>query len=677
MKYGLGIDAGGTYTDSVIYDFETKEVICYAKSITDKEDLKRGINEGLEQLPKELIGQVELVALSTTLATNACVEGKGSRAILILIGCDRQTTSKYGRQYGLPDVNEIIFIEGGHTYDGDVSMEPDWNILKEEVLKRRQNADSFAIVELSGMMNPEYEIKARDIVSELTGMPVVYANEVTRELNFMKRAASVLINAQLIPLINEFLDAVRANLEKREINAPMVIVRGDGSLMSEEFARRMPVETLLSGPAASVIGAMKLSGRQDCLVVDMGGTTSDFAIIEKDMIKFADRGINIGKWQTGTRSIAMKPVGLGGDSLITFDRYDNLVISPFRVAPLSYLAHKWPSVLDEMQEIYMESRVHTNSLCEFFYLVKDISSYSYYDEREEAIVKALKDGPLSITKLAEKAGTTIYEMRFKRLEQNGIIMRSGLTPTDIMHLSGDFAAWSTEGARLGASIMSDRLGKSIKTLIDDITKMVKKKLYLNIVKLLMENEDKEYKYEEISEKLEQLILKGYNGTDNKSNRKKSLRIGLSTEFALIGIGAPIHVYLPDVAKALNTECVIPKNAGVANAVGAITGDIRGEETVVIKPVYNGVDAGAYNCHTSREKRVFSKYNEALEWAKEEAERLAKSSAKTRGAGDVRIIVDVKESSITLSSSEVVEDECSVLLETIVTAMATGMLRCWA
>jgi N-methylhydantoinase A/oxoprolinase/acetone carboxylase beta subunit len=146
MKYGLGIDTGGTYTDAVIYDFGIEKVLHTAKSITVKEDLSIGINNTLDQLPQELLRQVKIVSLSTTLATNACVEGKGSRVKLILIGCDREIIEKYGWEYGLPAASDIIFLSGGHGQKGEMIEEPDWDFLKVNVDECKEKVDAFAIV---------------------------------------------------------------------------------------------------------------------------------------------------------------------------------------------------------------------------------------------------------------------------------------------------------------------------------------------------------------------------------------------------------------------------------------------------------------------------------------------------------------------------------------------------
>lgn len=112
MKLGLGIDTGGTYTDAVIYDFDGGSALAWGKAPTTRENLADGIAAAMDTLPGDLIRQVGRVALSTTLATNACVEGRGGRSRLILIGCQRKIVERVGAEYGLPPVQEIVFIDG-------------------------------------------------------------------------------------------------------------------------------------------------------------------------------------------------------------------------------------------------------------------------------------------------------------------------------------------------------------------------------------------------------------------------------------------------------------------------------------------------------------------------------------------------------------------------------------
>ena len=121
---------------------------------------------------------------------------------------------------------------------------------------------------------------ARELFEERSDLPVVCGHELFQELNSLQRAASTLLNARLVPVIREFLAAIRTALAARGIAAAVVIVRSDGGLMSEEFAHIRPVETLLSGPAASVLGSAQLPRQPNCVVVDMGGTTTDIALVK-------------------------------------------------------------------------------------------------------------------------------------------------------------------------------------------------------------------------------------------------------------------------------------------------------------------------------------------------------------------------------------------------------------
>ncbi|MDA8425693.1 MAG: hydantoinase/oxoprolinase family protein [Treponema sp.] len=650
-RYGLGIDTGGTYTDAVIFDFQTESVVASAKSVTVKEDLTVGISGAIAGLPAGPLGEVKLVSLSTALATNACVEGKGSRAVLVMIGCDEEIAARYGREYGLPAAKDIIFLGGGHGQQGEVKGEPDWDCLRGRIEERRRETDAFAVVELWGIRNPEYEKKAKDLIAEWTGLQVVCGHELTGEVNSLKRAASALLNAQLIPIIADFLNAVKLSLAKARIEAPLVIVRGDGSLMSESFARGKPVETLLCGPAASVAGGLHLTGERNCVIIDMGGTTSDIAIVRDGLPRLASEGANIGKWRTGIQSILIDTVGLGGDSIIRHSAGNGLAIGPVRAAPLSWTASRWPGVLERIRDLHRSRRRDEISLCEFLYLVRGIEGDPFYGEEERAIARALRDGPLSVTELADATDTSIVEIRTRRLEQHGVIMRCALTPTDIMHLDGNVSLWNKDAAFLGASIMAHQIGATLDELVELVGEGVKEKLYFSIVKMLMEDEDESLLKGGISRQLEALLGKSFArrraAARGETDGRGFLDCGFSTSATLVGIGAPIHLYLPDVAKALGAAYVVPRNAGVANAVGAITGNVIAEETVIVRPRYSVAGITGYISFSSAENRSFSEYDEALEWARRTARELAQSSAAARGAREIEISVSVDDSAVQL------------------------------
>src|SRR5690606_30033303 len=106
---------------------------------------------------------------------------------------------------------------------------------------------------------------------------------------------------------------IKKSLAARGVKAPLVIVRSDGSLMSEEFSKVRPVETLLCGPAASVMGGIEITQEQNCLIVDMGGTTTDIAIVKNGVPVKAEEGISIGNWRTFVKGVYIETFGLGGD----------------------------------------------------------------------------------------------------------------------------------------------------------------------------------------------------------------------------------------------------------------------------------------------------------------------------------------------------------------------------
>ena len=280
MKLAIGIDTGGTYTDAVLYDFETKKILHAAKALTTKNDLCVGIGNALDALPDEHFKEVRMLSLSTTLATNACVEGKGGAAKLVFFNGDKDILKKYGAEYGLPPVGEIL-VEPCHTdISGQIDAYPDWEKFEADVRENCRGLDGIGVIELYSFKNGAViEKEAKERIAKIADIPVTCGYELFREPNSLQRGAGTLLNAGLYPVIEDFLRAVRRAMQKRGIDSPLVIMRSDGSLMTEEFARKHPVETLLCGPAASVAGGYGLSREKNSVIVDMGGTTTDIAIV--------------------------------------------------------------------------------------------------------------------------------------------------------------------------------------------------------------------------------------------------------------------------------------------------------------------------------------------------------------------------------------------------------------
>lgn len=625
MKTGIGIDTGGTYTDAVLYDFEEKKILSFAKSLTTKEDLSIGIGNALDALPADLMQKADFVSLSTTLATNACVEEKGGRAKLVLIGLEEKIIAQFGAEYGFHNSGDIYYLDCQVAGNGEILSHPDWDVFRANCKDAFAACDAVGIVALHAIHNNAVQEKqAKQIVEEELNVPAVCGHELFSDINAVQRGASILLNTRLIPVIAEFLASIRKALKQRNIKVPAVIVRSDGSLMSQEFTGLRPVETLLCGPAASVTGGMHLSGSTNTVIVDMGGTTTDIALVENGNPVQVKNGVQIGKWKTFVKGLFIDTFGLGGDSAV---RYQNgeMYLDSSRVVPLCIAASRYSAVISKLKELVARGRAHNHFLHEFYILLKDISASPNYDEREKSFCAGLKNGPLILEDAAAAAGRDIYSFRPDRLEREGVVARAGLTPTDIMHIRGDFAGYDAAASALGAEYVALCLGNTVEELCGGVYFTVKQKLYANIVRVLLQNQYPYWEKNGLSPDMEFLIRESF------QNEAGLISFGFKTPDVLVGIGAPIHIFLPDVAKALHTDFVVPQYAGVANALGAVVGNVSATRTIEIKPEVMPDRTVRYTVYGAEENCTFPSCEQAEAHACKEACELALALAKQRGA----------------------------------------------
>ena len=644
MAYSIGIDTGGTYTDAVIYDGETGRVLAQGKARTTREDLSLGIGAALDALPRDMLAKARLVALSTTLATNACVEGQGGRAKLVMMGSSQKTLRWVGadKKYGL-NYDDVLCIDTHGSFDGTVVDHPDWPAIMDAEDGFLSQAEALSVVELNAMHNGGVcEREARDALKSRYDVPLVMASELVSGLNVMERGATALLNARLLPVVDRFMKAVGQALARRGLTAPRVIVRSDGSLMSESLALSRPVETILSGPAASVIGSRTLGGCADALIVDMGGTTTDLSILRRGA-PLMTGGIRIGGWRTQIRGVFIDTLGLGGDTRVLMaDK--TLSLDTRRVEPICVAASRWPRVKDALRELLTQSRPHTRPLHEFLYLVREPDRPELYTEAERGIIDALRGGP----QMLGGDALNTYRLDSERLEREGVVMRCGLTPTDIMHIRGDYAEFDGEASVLTARyflrVLPDEedTPDGLISFCDKVYELVRRRLFQNIARVLIESTYPQLCAGGIGEMLTELIDRKWETRDDPDD-DSFFSLRLDARAALVGIGAPIHLFLPEVARALGMRCVIPDHSDVANAVGAAAADVGAYAEVVIR---SGVSAdGEYGCTVHAADRIlrFEEYDQALEAAKEAAAELAMSEARRRGAtGELTVRTDVVE-----------------------------------
>ena len=593
----LGIDTGGTYTDAVLVDHDTGRVLCEAKALTTRRDLSIGIGEAIDAVlnrPEAAgVGPVGMVAVSTTLATNAIVEGQGSRVCLVLIGYDPELI----RQYGFEDelvTDDVVYLEGGHDIHGDAVTSLDEAGLRQAVLARKDHVDAFGVSSYFGVRNPDHEIRARALIEELTGLPVTCGHDLTTRLNSVRRATTVALNARLVPLLRELIDTLRHSLAERQISAPLMVVKGDGSLVRAEWAMQRPIETILSGPAASAVGAWHLGqqahsqpaggnpgGEAPAVwVVDVGGTTTDIAGLRDGRPRLNVEGAQVGRWRTMVEAVDVYTVGLGGDSAVKLTADRKLVIGPQRVVPISLLASQHPEIVDDLRS---QATVPPREDVAAGFLLARRQPRRQLQGDELTLVERLGRGPVSLSFLMRESrfGALILR-RIDALVAERLVMRAGFTPTDALHALGRLDVWHAEAARLAAQVLAAQARKPVERFCEEVVEGVSRRAAAALVSKALSDEAHPPHWDE--EPTAALLLdRALNG----SGPDRDLDFALTLRRPLVAIGAPVEAYMPRVAERLNTQLLIPPHAGVANAVGAVVGGVVQRQRVLITPLDDG------------------------------------------------------------------------------------------
>ncbi|MFW6118989.1 MAG: DUF1638 domain-containing protein [Planctomycetota bacterium] len=648
---GLGIDAGGTYTDAVLYEFPTGRVLSKAKALTTHRHLVDGIAESLERLETGQFPRIGYVCISTTLATNAIVEGRGRPVGLLLMPYHPESARRI-RTPLLRILRARMTIEG----------EPDAPVEEEEVLRAArelvaEGAEAFAVSGYGAVRNPDHETEVRDILRGEFGRPVVCGHELSGKLNFVARAHTAVLNARLIPLIDDLLDAVEHVLEAHGIDAPMFVVRGDGSVMQREAARLRAVETVLSGPAASAAGGLFLTGREQALVVDMGGTTTDIAALQGGRVSLTDEGAQVGEWRTSVTAADIQTSGLGGDSIVRPGERGEVEVGPERVVPLCLLAQDHPEVLEELREI---DRRAASGAAEptpaEFYVLDRWPAEGALSPQEERIIESLHGRPHSRSTLARDCGALAPELlKTGRLEKVGLLRRSAVTPTDALHVLGEYSEHETEAARLGLRALGRVLGLEQEGAARVVRQQVARRLAMALMRRELSIDaiaDSPEGFDRFRELLE-LSLDRQEG-DTFRLRWEQLR-------PVVGIGAPVAAYLPDACRLLGTRPIVPRYAEVANAVGAVVSKVVVRATVRVRPGR----LGNYVFYAPDGRREFPALPAAVRAAREHVVELARSKASRFGTTEKQVRVDVSRRTGRL------RDGSTQLLEVAIEGTLTG------
>ncbi|GAB4539226.1 MAG: hydantoinase/oxoprolinase family protein [Anaerolineae bacterium] len=663
MAILLGIDTGGTYTDAVLYDDSTNTILSSAKALTTKHDLALGIRAALDSVLPDPPPEVRLVSLSTTLATNAIVEGQGSPICLLLLGYPSDALDRSRLREAVGD-DPVVFIQGGHTVSGEEQAPLDLDAARQAIQTYAPGVAALAVSGYFAVRNPGHELAVRRLARELTDLPVTCGHELTSHLDAPRRALTVALNARLISLLQTLILAVRDMLAERDIHAPLMVVKGDGSLIRAEVALERPVETILSGPAASVVGARHLSGEDDVFVVDMGGTTTDIALL-RDGRPMLDRdGATVGGWRTMVEAVAVHTLGLGGDSQVRLDREDGLLVGPQRVVPLSLLADQHPQVLEVLRR--QSARDSAGPYAgEFALRQRSLDTHGAgLTSTQQEIWGKLAGGPVPLEDLFGDFRKAYFQRRaLSRLVELGLVVLSGFTPTDASHVLGQHHEWSTEAARLGAGLWARRAAEppwEFSGNQEEFCQLVMRQVTVQsgralVAAALAENYGLSL---DGHDRLRRLFVDRAlaDGQDEES----LLDVALSLRRPVVAIGAPVGTYYPAVAQRLHTRLCIPQHAEIANALGAVVGGVMQTVRALIKPL----EDETLRVHLPTGIHDFAGLEEAAAYAMEQASLLAEAEARRAGASDVQVHARREDHVIRLQTED-------VYFDTEITATAVG------
>jgi N-methylhydantoinase A len=343
----IGIDVGGTTTDAVVVD--GNKVIKTAYVPTDHDNLLKCLLSALDELVQGIdTGKIERVVLSTTLITNMIAEGKTDPVALVLIPGPGTNPKDYA-------LGESIILDGAIDFRGkEIERLREPQIKEATTRVKAQGLSRVAVVGKFCQRNHAHELKVGEIMAAaLPGSRIELGHKVSGQLNFPRRAATTLLTAATKDSYELFAKDVTRTLKERRISAPVYILKADGGTLPLDKSVQMPVETIFSGPAASIMGVMALTNPgESCVVVDIGGTTTDLALILSGKPLLSAKGARVGSLLTQVRAFAVKSVAIGGDSAVAVSCQGSgrsLTVGPHRDGPPLCMGGNGPTPTDALR----------------------------------------------------------------------------------------------------------------------------------------------------------------------------------------------------------------------------------------------------------------------------------------------------------------------------------------
>ncbi|WP_321326073.1 hydantoinase/oxoprolinase family protein [uncultured Parasphingorhabdus sp.] len=335
MGYRLGVDVGGTFTDLLLFDVESGAFWRH-KTPSTPHDSSEGILTGVTAICAKAevdAREIEYFLHGTTVATNAVLEGKGAKVGLITSEGYRDIM-QIARSLvpgGLaawivwPKPQPLAALENTVTVDGRMDargqeLRPlsETSITSAITTLKQQGVEAVTVSLVNAYTNGSHEKRIGEMVQDfLPGIPVSLSHEVLPEMQEYERTLTTVANAAVRPVVSRYISSLRTKLADQGLDGNLSLLRSDGGLMSSQKAEEHPVDILMSGPAGGVTGAIwvgRNAGLQNILTLDVGGTSTDVALIE-NLEPRRVRTTDVGHLSVRASSLDVKTVGAGGGSI--------------------------------------------------------------------------------------------------------------------------------------------------------------------------------------------------------------------------------------------------------------------------------------------------------------------------------------------------------------------------
>jgi N-methylhydantoinase A len=422
----IGLDVGGTHTDVVLLGQEG--LLRQVKVLTNPSDLFATVLTGLEKITEGIdLTTINRAVLSTTLATNRIVQNQIPEVGMIVSAG--------------PGMDPALFSTGPHyhTVAGGIDhrgrqiapIDPDQIHAAADTLEK-SGIKYVGVVSKFSTRNPAHETAIVDLIGDRFEK-VFMGHQISGNLNFPRRIATTYLNAAIYPIHKEFFEAVVKSLKKKGLSVPIRLLKPDGGNMRFEASIDHPAQTVLSGPAASVMGSVAFAPRdEECLVLDIGGTTTDMAVLVNGVPLLDPMGISIGEHKTLIRSLDTVSIGVGGDSAVRVSD-GKLTIGPDRMGVAMAFGGPMATPTDAMLLLgigdtgdLQKAREGIGPIADDLGVAIEVAAQRIFDQTCQAILEAAH---AMIDRINAKPVYTVHELwEGHRLQPRHILVLGGPAP---------------------------------------------------------------------------------------------------------------------------------------------------------------------------------------------------------------------------------------------------------